>query len=100
MPDTDTRTTGLAQFQAAFTEARDQLKTYVDGVEAAHRAQYPDPVGPDGRPHWSEEQALKRTAAWTDDEYRLFGELRAVQHEAVMALHRARQSAGQAEVNS
>jgi arylsulfatase A-like enzyme len=89
VPDTNTPT-DLAPLQAAFDHARDQLKAYVDQVEAAHRKQHPDPVGPDGRPKWNADQAALRTAAWTDEENARLAELRAAQHEAVMALHRAR----------
>jgi hypothetical protein len=63
MPDAPTTAA-----QNAYNEARAAVDAYAAQVGAEHRERYPDPTGPEGEPRWSEEQALLRTAAWTDEE--------------------------------
>lgn len=78
MPDTTP-----APAETAYRQAQAAVTAYADHVHARHREQYPDPAGPNGQPHWSEEQALLRTGAWTDEEN---AELERLRGEASAAL--------------
>lgn len=80
----------IPALEAAFQQAQTELNAYVAQVEAAHRELYPDPLGPDGQPRWNEEQALQRTAAWTEAENAELLRLREAKQTAFMALYRAR----------
>ena len=80
------------QLAAAYQAARTELHDYISRIEAAHREQYPDPPGRDGKPRWHEEQAAHRTAAWTEDQNAEVARLREAERAAVLALHRARQA--------
>jgi len=54
----------LHPYRRAFDEATAALDAYVAQVEAACRAEYPDPGG-----RWDEVQAALRTAAWTPEQH-------------------------------
>lgn len=90
MPDTPT----LTDLATAYDKARAEVTAYVSAIETAHREQYPDPVGADGRPKWSAEQAALRTAAWTEEQRTEVSRLREAERAAVMALTRAREGGG------
>lgn len=93
MPDAPLRADD-PQLTAAYQAARTELHNYINRIEAAHHEQYPDPPGRDGKPRWDEEQAARRTAAWTEDENAEVARLREAERAAVLALHRARENGG------
>ena len=69
--------------ETAYRDAQNAAETYAAQVHAQHHEQHPDPIGRDGQPRWSEEQALLRTAAWTEAEN---AELERLRGEASAAL--------------
>lgn len=83
----------ISAAQTAYADARAAVDAYVAGVEAEHRERYPNPVGPDGEPRWSEEQALLRSAAWTVEENAELDRLRAAANTALAALLEERAAA-------